>query len=767
MRNSRKTLLNVLMDNLFCLFDLALITLLIIFIINKSFLYIPPLFIAFTTSIFRLVLNIKHYVVYKPFDWTCHVLIDGQETEKRYDKVEVGDLVCVYPKEIINYTGLVKSGMLFVDESKISGETRTIKKGIGDRIRQGSIIVNGNGVIEILSLDRQIARPNKVQNTFFVKALKMFNDILGGIIVLLIVLTLIFNKENLYNTALGCVATLPFFMNLLITIYLYIESKTYHTFKANDLTGIANFGRMDTFCFDKTGTITDLQFEVFKTIPIQSQSLNQISLDTNRALSQIVSDVIKSTNEKGGYYSALRNYFIYDVSKVVEFSSPIYENGFYSVASFKGNKIYAIGSEDSFDLSNNDSIAGLINEYKALGYYVLVVAEAKTISETGLIEGKSVGIGLIIIQETVRENVKQMIKNIYKNGGDIKVISGDTLANTAEVCRKAGIENTDKAVAINKMPFEQLDLIVDETIIFADASMSQKAYIVEQLKKHGRKVTFIGDGDNDTQAMKASDLAITVSGSSESAHMCSHITLKDDFVYDQDTINRCRKVRNNVLTIMLLNLSQSVFASVIGTIFFICNLVNKTIVNPFTYDHLVFWALFGAFIPSVLILLNRKSDENAKVSFKRNLIANSLLYMLPVAVIYLFQLLQYYGVGFIAITSDYNEMHEMLITSQTANNLCYLSLILAAMFIVYRMYQPLNNFRILALLGIYLIPLVYFILIGFGVNNLESITNIKTSIITPVQFFVGLAITIIAASLHLLILQIIKTLRGDKDNAKN
>ena len=706
-------------------------------------------------------------MIYKPFDWTCHVLINGQETEKRYAKVEVGDLVCVYPKEIINYTGLVKSGMLFVDESKINGETRMVKKVIGDRIKQGSIIVNGNGVLEILSLDRQVARPNRVQHTFFVRAMKMFNDILGGVIVLLIGLTLIFNKENLYNTALGCVATLPFFMNLLITIYLYIESKTYHTFKANDLTGIANLGRMDTFCFDKTGTITNLQYEVFKTVTVQTPTLSSVSLDTGRALSQIVSDVIKSTNEKGGYYSALREYFVYDVSKVVEHASPIYENGLYSLASFNGGKIYAIGDAENFDLSNNDSISGLIKEYESMGYYVLVVVEAKTLSKTGLIEGKSTGIGLIVIQEAIRENVKKMIQSIYKNGGDIKVISGDTLANTAEACRKAGIANTDKAVAINKMSFEQLDLIIEETTVFADASMSQKAYIVEQLKKHGHKVTFVGDGDNDTQAMKASDLAISMSNSSESAYMCSHITLKDDFVYDQDTINRCRRVRNNVLTVMLLNLSQSVLASAIGTIFFICNMVNRTIVNPFTYDHLVIWALFGAFIPSILILFNKKCDENAKVSFKRNLIGNSLLYVFPIATIYLFQLLQYYGVGFVGVTSDYNEMHEMLVTSQVANNMCYLSLILSSIFVVYKMYQPLNKFRYLALFGIYLVPFIYFVLIGFGVDSLETITNINTSIITPVQFFIGLAVTITAASLNFLILYIIKVLRGEKDNVKN
>ena len=196
-------------------------------------------------------------------------------------------------------------------------------------------------------------------------------------------------------------------------------------------------------------------------------------------------------------------------------------------------------------------------------------------------------------------------------------------------------------------------------------------------------------------------------------------------------------------------------------------MVNKTIVNPFTYDHLVMWALFGAIIPSIVILFNKKSDEKAIVSFKRNLIGNSLLYTLPIAVIYLFQLLQYYGVGFIAITSDYNEMHEMLITSQTANNLCYLSLILSSMFILFKLYQPFNKFRYIAFASICFVPLLYFILIACGVNALEVITHINTSILTPVQYFVGLATTIIAASLNLLILHIIKTLRGDKDNVKN
>ena len=767
MRNSRKTPLDVILNHLFSLFNIALVGLLIIFIINKSYLYTVPLVVALISSIFRLVLNFKHYVIYKPFNWTCHVLVDGKETEKRFIKLKKGDQVCVYPREKINFTGQITQGLAFVDESKINGCTKAIKKVVGDHIKQGSVVINGNAVVEVLSLDKQICRPNKVQHTFIIRALKLFNDVLGGVVILLLLLTLILNKSVLHNAALGCMATLPFFMNILITIYLYIESKVYHSFKAHDRTGIAYLSRIDTFCFDKTGTITNLHFDVFKALPLQASAFASVSSDTARGMAQVVSDVIKTTNENGGYYKALREYFIYDASKTVEYSSPVYENGLYSLVKFSGGKIYAIGDPDNFDLINKESISSTINEYKTLGYYVLVLAEAKNLSNTGLIEGKSTGIGLIVLQEKLNENILKMIQNIYDNGGNVKVISGDTLLNTAEVCRKAGIANTENAVAINKMSFEQLDLIIDETTVFANASMSQKAYIVEHIKKQGHRVAFIGDGDNDTQAMKSANLAIAVEEATDSAIMCSHLSAGKEFLYSKEDIVRSRRIYNNVVTVMLFNLSQCIFASVMGTIFFIINLANRSIVNPFTYNHLMIWALFGAFIPSVVILLNKKSPDYLEVSFKRNLIGNSLLYLIPVGTIYILQLIQYYGWGFTGITSDYSATHELLITSQVANNLCYLSLILASMFIVYKFYQPSNTFRIVALICMFTVPLVYFVLLGFGVDSLEKVTQIKTAIITPLQYFVALAATIITASLNILIQHIIKTVRGESTDVKS
>ena len=89
------------------------------------------------------------------------------------------------------------------------------------------------------------------------------------------------------------------------------------------------------------------------------------------------------------------------------------------------------------------------------------------------------------------------------------------------------------------------------------------------------------------------------------------------------------------------------------------------------------------------------------------------------------------------------------------------------MFIVYKFYQPSNTFRIIALICIFTVPLVYFVLLGFGVDSLEKVTQIKTDIITPLQYFVALAVTIITASLNILIQHIIKTVRGETTDVKS
>ena len=63
MHDSRKTLLNVLIDNLVNVFNLATVILLVIFVLNGSIMYAIPLGISICVSVFGLVLDLKHFVL--------------------------------------------------------------------------------------------------------------------------------------------------------------------------------------------------------------------------------------------------------------------------------------------------------------------------------------------------------------------------------------------------------------------------------------------------------------------------------------------------------------------------------------------------------------------------------------------------------------------------------------------------------------------------------------------------------------------------------
>jgi Cu2+-exporting ATPase len=67
-----------------------------------------------------------------------------------------GDLVLVKPGEKIPIDGTVEEGVSHVDESMLTGESKPVMKGAGDKVIGGSI--NMEGAIKKLGLKRQVRR---------------------------------------------------------------------------------------------------------------------------------------------------------------------------------------------------------------------------------------------------------------------------------------------------------------------------------------------------------------------------------------------------------------------------------------------------------------------------------------------------------------------------------------------------------------------------------------------------------------------------------
>ena len=773
MHDSRKSLLSVIFDNLLNALNIVCIVLLVVFILDKSYLFIIPMVLCLIASLFLLVVELKRFVLIKKHKQRICIVEDGQDKETSFSNLKLGDHVHLYPHEEIYFVGKIVSGNALVDESSITGATELVRKTAGSSIIRGSIVVEGNCVAEVIELKERTAKSTFVKETKIEKRIKFFNLVFSSLSLLILLLSIIFDRIKgtflFTNSSKAVLASVPYLVNIVLIMFTIISSKKNHFdgVKVLDCSALAELADVDVVCFDKTGTLTTGDYDIYKTIVLSQSALLSFTIDTNRAFEQIVSNILRTTKDKYGYFASLQNHFVYDVSKMIESSSPIRNNGLYSAITIKGGVSYAIGEPTNFELLNQESSMSAVNEYQALGYQVLMLVESKNPLNCGLIDGKCTAIGLIILQEKIRESAVELIKYCLEKGKQIKVISGDRIAITSEIARKAGLDTLNHSTSVKKMPFEKLKLLINQDIVFADASPSQKSFIVRTLQDQGHVVAFIGDGDNDTQALKAADVGVAMSGGSANAIRCSNIIANDEFKMSNKFFEYVVSTKGKLEHVLSILYSQSIFASFYLIAFFIANLINRDIYNPFEYQHLLLWLLIGIVAPVLVIIFENNSGRYYKKCFCRNLFADSLLLIVPIGAIYIAQLLQYNGHGFYAIPSDVNELHETLITSIVADNLSYLVLLIGSLFITYNHLLPMNKFRGVAFGVIALLPFVYGILLAFGVDALSPFTQISTSELNPVNYFVAGIIILFCGALYLLIIDIIKTVKGENQNVKS
>jgi len=109
------------------------------------------------------------------------------------------------------------------------------------------------------------------------------------------------------------------------------------------------------------------------------------------------------------------------------------------------------------------------------------------------------------MRASVRPEVKSLLANLRKNGvKHIAIVSGD-----------------------HKQPTQKLAKKLEMDDYFYDVLPEDKAKIVEKLQAQGRKVCFIGDGVNDTIAMKKANISISLSGATSVATDTAQIILMD------------------------------------------------------------------------------------------------------------------------------------------------------------------------------------------------------------------------------------------------
>lgn len=170
----------------------------------------------------------------------------------------------------------------------------------------------------------------------------------------------------------------------------------------------------------------------------------------------------------------------------------------------------------------------------AFGYKILDDDEV-AIDGTGILVGGIVFVGFVSLADSVREDVKEAVKECMDAGIGIKIITGDNPITTRRIAQEIGLfddESDDNAFItgpeFEAIPEDQLAERTGKIKIISRAKPMDKKRLVNALMKNGDVVAVTGDGTNDAPALKAAHVGLSMGSGTGVAKEASDITIMDD-----------------------------------------------------------------------------------------------------------------------------------------------------------------------------------------------------------------------------------------------
>lgn len=447
-------------------------------------------------------------------------------------EIRPNDIIQVISGEKIPVDGCIISGEASINEASITGESMPVDKKTDDEVFVGTL--NENGVLEILTkkigndtvlgkIIRTVksAEENKgnVQRTA-----DKFAEFFLPTILIICLITWLITKDIMRVMSILVIAC-PCAL-VLATPTAVIASVGNAAKKGVLIKGgvaIEQLAKVDTICFDKTGTITNGTPEVVDIIlsdeSKKDEFLKTLAIVEKNSGHPIGKSIIKYLKDK-------ENYNIDNVS-----------DGKFEMIFGRGIKV--ILNDISYEVSNRKKLIEIenidkkfstfINKQESLGRTTLLVLADEQI------------LGCISISDTARPYIKSSIEELRNLGiRDFVMLTGDNKYTAQSICNEVGIDNFKS------------DLLPDDKLNY-----------IKQLQSEGKIVAMVGDGINDAPALALADVGISMGMSgTDIATESADITLMADRIdFLCETLALCKRtyfiIKQNIIVF-------AIFVNVIG-----------------------------------------------------------------------------------------------------------------------------------------------------------------------------------------------------------
>jgi Ca2+-transporting ATPase len=171
-------------------------------------------------------------------------------------------------------------------------------------------------------------------------------------------------------------------------------------------------------------------------------------------------------------------------------------------------------------------------------------------------------LGLFVFADILRKDIHKSIEQIQTTGIVVKMITGDLPGTAKYIGHKVGIlaKNEEILTGSQLAMLSDTDLleILPKIKIFARVTPEDKLKIGKLYQQLGEIVAMTGDGVNDSPALKAMDIGISLSSGSEVAKSAADmVLLKDNFSTIVGTILVGHNIKNNMQKVFVYLMSDS------------------------------------------------------------------------------------------------------------------------------------------------------------------------------------------------------------------
>lgn len=536
---------------------------------------------------------------------------------------------------------IIMEGEVLVNESFITGEPDSITKKPGDTILSGSYVISGRCIakVEHIGNDNYTAKISsgakyiKKTNSEIMNSLKKIIKFLTFVIVpvgIALFISQYYIQNNAYSDAIvqtvaAVIGMIPEGLVLLTSTVLAVSVIRLSKSKVlvQDLYCIETLARVDTLVFDKTGTLTEGVMEVKDYIAYNE------SVCSRKDMYNILSNLSKYSEDENPTMLAMKSYFSRTTNEFtpntkVAFSSKTKWSGI----NFENEGSYIIGAPEFVLGKSYSNYKNMIENYSR-NYRVLVLAHSKNNFKNKELPEDIELIGIIFLLDKIRLEASDTLEYFYKQGVDVKIISGDNPITVSKIAKRVGVKNHYKYVDMSLFEDDtQIDESILECSIFGRVSPTQKKILVEMLQKSGKTVAMTGDGVNDVLALKTADCSISMSNGSDAAKNVSQIVLLDsNFASMPKIVAEGRRTINNIQRSASLFLVKTIYSSLLAFIFLFMNEDY-----PFIPIQLSLISVITIGIPSFMLALE-PNNERIKGNFLKNIISKALPTGLAVVVI--------------------------------------------------------------------------------------------------------------------------------------